>query len=301
MFAIQKYQKATTVHEAVAMLAADPQARLLAGGTDVLIKLRDFEAGFDNLVDIHDLAQLKPISRETDGTIRIGSGATFTQIMESPLVQACIPLLGEAAASVAGPQIRNVGTLGGNLCNGAVSADTCAPVLAQNGWLRLLGPEGVRTIPALGFHTGPGTVDLQRGELLLCVDFRPEDWEGWGTSYHKYAMREAMDIATIGCAAALRLDPLQRGTIAELRLAYAVAAPIPVRCATAEAVAVGKSVLPHDLPATLSAIADAALADVTPRSSWRATKEFRIHIIHTLAKRVVATGLKRCEKGETSC
>lgn len=301
MFAIEKYRKATTVHEAIAMLADDPEARLIAGGTDVLIKLREFEEGFGNLVDIHGLAELKTITREADGTLRVGSGATFTDIMESPLVQTCIPMLGEAAASVAGPQIRNVGTIGGNLCNGAVSADTCAPVLALNGWLNILGPQGLRTIPAQGFHTGPGKVDLQPAEILLSVDFRPEDQTGWGSFYHKYAMREAMDIATIGCAASVRLDS---DVIDTLRLAYSVSAPIPVRCPTAEAAAKGKAVTPDALPATLAAIADAALADVKPRTSWRAAQDFRIHIIHTLAKRVVAQCLNRCasaDKGERSC
>ena len=178
---------------------------LIAGGTDVLIKLREFE-GFSRLVDIHDLPELKPITREADGTVRVGSGASFTDLEESPIIRECIPMLGESAASVAGPQIRNMGTIGGNLCNGAVSADTCAPVLALNGYLNIRGAEGERTIPALGFHTGPGRVALKRDEVLLSVEFRPEDWLGWGAAYHKYAMREAMDIATIGCAAAVRLD-----------------------------------------------------------------------------------------------
>lgn len=284
MFDIQSYQKAESVQDAVRLLAEDPEARLIAGGTDVLIKLREFE-GFSQLVDIHDLPELKPITREADGTIRVGSGATFTDIEESPLVRACIPLLGEAAASVAGPQIRNVGTIGGNLCNGAVSADTCAPVLALNGSLNLLGPEGPRTIPALGFHTGPGKVALKPGEVLLSIDFRPEDWRGWGGHYYKYAMREAMDIATIGCAAAVKLD----GTIISgIRLAYSVSAPVPVRCPAAEAAALGRSAAPDDLPATLAAVRDAVEADVKPRTSWRAAKDFRLHIIRTLAERVLA-------------
>lgn len=106
-------------------------------------------------MDIHDLPELKPITREADGTVRVGSGASFTDLEESPIIRECIPMLGESAASVAGPQIRNMGTIGGNLCNGAVSADTCAPVLALNGYLNIRGAEGERTIPALGFHTGP--------------------------------------------------------------------------------------------------------------------------------------------------
>lgn len=180
-------------------------------------------------------------------------------------------MLGESAASVAGPQIRNMGTIGGNLCNGAVSADTCAPVLALNGYLNIRGAEGERTIPALGFHTGPGRVALKRDEVLLSVEFRPEDWQGWGAAYHKYAMREAMDIATIGCAAAVRLD----GTvISGIRLAYSVSAPIPVRCPSAEAAALGRCATPEALPATLAAISAAVEADVQPRTSWRANPGF---------------------------
>ena len=236
MFDIQSYQKAESVSDAIRLLGEDPEARLIAGGTDVLIKLREFE-GFSRLVDIHDLPELKPITREADGTVRVGSGASFTDLEESPIIRECIPMLGESAASVAGPQIRNMGTIGGNLCNGAVSADTCAPVLALNGYLNIRGAEGERTIPALGFHTGPGRVALKRDEVLLSVEFRPEDWQGWGAAYHKYAMREAMDIATIGCAAAVRLD----GTvISGIRLAYSVSAPIPVRCPSAEAAALGR-------------------------------------------------------------
>ena len=178
-----------------------------------------------------------------------------------------------------------MGTIGGNLCNGAVSADTCAPVLALNGYLNIRGPQGERTIPALGFHIGPGRVALRQDEVLLSVEFRPEDWQGWGAAYHKYAMREAMDIATIGCAAAVRLDG---AAISGIRLAYSVSAPIPVRCPGAEAAALGRSVTPEDLPATLAAISAAVEKDVQPRTSWRANRDFRMHIIRTLAERVIA-------------
>ena len=121
--------------------------------------------------------------------------------------------------------------------------------------------------------------------MLLSVEFRPEDWQGWGAAYHKYAMREAMDIATIGCAAAVRLD----GTvISGIRLAYSVSAPIPVRCPSAEAAVLGRSATPEALPATLAAISAAVEADVQPRTSWRANRDFRMHIIRTLAERVIA-------------
>ena len=301
MFAIQHYQKAQSPEDAVRLLCADPEARLIAGGTDVLIKLRELDMAYTRLVDIHDLAALKPITLLPDGTLRVGAGATFTDIEQSPLIQTRLGMLGEAAASVAGPQIRNTGTLGGNLCNGAVSADTAAPVLALNGRLVILGPGGTRTTPALGFHTGPGKVALHPGELLLAVDFAPEDLD-WGAHYHKYAMREAMDIATIGCAAAVRLEG---DTIRAVRLAWSVAAPVPVRSPAAETAAQGASVAPDRLEATLAAVAAAVEADVKPRSSWRASKEFRLHIIRTLARRVLHEAVRRaqssCSAGGLSC
>ena len=93
MFDIQSYQKAESVSDAIRLLGEDPEARLIAGGTDVLIKLREFE-GFSRLVDIHDLPELKPITREADGTVRVGSGASFTDLEESPIIRECIPMLG---------------------------------------------------------------------------------------------------------------------------------------------------------------------------------------------------------------
>ncbi len=288
MFDIRKYRQAATAAEAVRLLAEDPAARCLAGGTDVLVRLRELHSGYDNLVDIHNMAELKPILRLDDGTIRIGAGATFTDVMESPVVRECAPLLAEAAASVAGPQIRNVGTIGGNLCNGAVSADTAAPVLALNARLRLLGPGGERWLPAKGFHTGPGKVALLPGEVLLSVDIPADDWRGWGGQYVKYAMREAMDIATIGCAAAVRL---REGRMEDVRLAFAVAAPTPIRCPAAEAAAKGQ--IPGE--AAFRNVREAVAEDVKPRTSWRATAEFRLHIIRTLAGRVLAEAARRAE------
>ena len=285
MFAVKQWHKASSAAEASRLLLEHPGCRLISGGTDVLIRLREGDDAYADLVDIHNLAELRPIVARPDGTLRVGAGATFTEIMESPLVKERIPALAEAAASVAGPQIRNVGTIGGNLCNGAVSADTCAPVLALNGRLRILGPQGERETPARGFHTGPGRVALNPGEVLLGVDFRPEDWKGRGSRYFKYAMRGAMDIATIGCAASVRLED---GVIADLRLTYAVAGPIPLRCPKAEAAAVGKSGR-----AALEAVSAAVENDVNPRSSWRAGREFRLHVIRVLAERVLGDAMQR--------
>lgn len=290
MFDIKEYFKAQSVQDAVRLLAEHPTARCIAGGTDVLVRLRELHPGYDTLVDIHGLPELKPITLLEDGTLRMGAGATFTDIMEAPLVQKHLPMLAEAAASVAGPQIRNVGTLGGNLCNGAVSADMAAPVLACDAALRLLGPQGERTVPAPGFHTGPGKVSLLPGEILLSVDVAPQNLTNWGGHYYKYAMREAMDIATIGCACSVRV---QNGHVYDMRLAFSVAAPTPLRCPATESVAKGQSASPEHRAALLDLVRSTVQSDVQPRTSWRASAAFRHQIIATLAGRVLEEALRR--------
>lgn len=290
MFDIQDYYKAESVDDAVRLLGEHPSTRCIAGGTDILVRLRELHHGYDKLVDIHHLEELKGITLLEDGTLRIGAGATFTDIMTSPLVQQYMPMLGEAAASVAGPQIRNVGTIGGNLCNGAVSADTTAPVLACDALLRLRGPNGERQVPALGFHTGPGKVALLPGEILLSVDVPAQNMHGWGGHYYKYAMREAMDIATIGCACTVRIC---NEHVDDIRLAFSVAAPTPIRCPSAEAVARGQAASLGHRASLLALVRNAVHADVQPRTSWRASAEFRHHIIATLAGRVLEEALRR--------
>lgn len=289
MFAVEKYQKAQTVAEAVRLLAADPFAVPIAGGTDILVKLREGHREYANLVDIHAMPELMPISLEPDGSLAVGAGATFTQVIESELVQRHSPVLAEGASWVAGPQIRNVGTVGGNICNGSVCADSVPPLLVLDAELELQGPDGSRRIPLRGFHTGPGKVARGHAEVLtrIVIPATPEGM--FGAASIKYAMRQAMDITTIGCAAAILLDGER---IQWLKLAFSVAAPTPVRCPAAEAAALGK---PLDA-ATIAAVQDAVAADVSPRTSWRAPADFRLHIIRELAARAIDKAASRSRR-----
>ncbi len=286
MFPIERYRKAGSLEEAVRLLSEDPGARPVAGGTDVLVRLRHGTPGYGSLVDIRGIPALQGIAEHRDGTVRIGALVTFSELMESEIVAARVPVLAEAAGTVGGPQIRNMGTIGGNICNGAVSADTAAPLLVLEAELEIHGTGGRRVVPLAGFHLGPGRVALEQGDVLAAFLIRPGACRGLGAAYHKYAMRGAMDIATIGCAAGVRLDG---GTVAELRLAFTVAAPTPVRCPTAEAAAAARALTEE----TLDAVAEGAAADVSPRTSWRADREFRLHIIRTLARRVVRQAAER--------
>lgn len=280
MFAVEKYHKAHSVAEAVRLLAADPFAVPIAGGTDILVKLREGHREYANLVDIHAMPELTPITLEPDGSLAVGAGATFTQVIESELVQRHSPVLAEGASWVAGPQIRNVGTVGGNICNGSVCADSVPPLLVLDAELELQGPQGLRRIALRGFHTGPGKVARGHAEVLTRIVVPTTPSGSFGAASIKYAMRQAMDITTIGCAAAILLE---NDRITWLKLAFSVAAPTPVRCPAAEAAALGQPLN----AATIAAVQDAVAADVSPRTSWRAPADFRLHIIRELAARAI--------------
>lgn len=181
MFDFASYHRAATLADAINLLADNPQAKLLAGGTDVLIQLHHHNDRYRHIVDIHNLAELRGITLAEDGSLRIGSATTFTQLIEDPITQRHLPALCAAATSIAGPQIRNVATYGGNICNGATSADSATPTLIYDAKLEIHSPRGVRFVPINGFHTGPGKVSLEHDEILVAFHFPPQPKEHAGS------------------------------------------------------------------------------------------------------------------------
>ncbi len=280
MYDFESYTKAESVPHAIQLLQENPQARLIAGGTDVLIDLREGKEAFRHLVDIHDVSDLNQITLTDAGDLVIGSGTTFTALSESPVLSECIPMLSEMVPTFAGPQLRNMATIGGNICSGMTSADSAPPLFTLNAVLTLEGVNGQRAIPIEDFYEGPGKVAIESHEVLTAITISRDNYEGLHGTYFKYAMRDAMDIATIGCAA---LCKVKDGVLEDLRIAYGVAGPVPARCKKGEAYGMGQKIS-KDL---LIEIAEIVPEDLNPRSSWRATKEFRLHIIKTLASRVI--------------
>lgn len=286
MFDLKKHLKADSVNHAIELLVANPKSRLIAGGTDILIKLHKGKPGFSELVDIHGLPELAHIKLDDGGNILIGSGVSFSDIIDSELLQERIPMLCDAATSVGGPQIRNVATIGGNVCNGVTSADSGPGLFCLNTTLLLRGADGLRETPIKHFYLGPGKVDLRSSEVLVAFKVSPENYKNFFGYYYKYAMREAMDIATIGCAVSLKTEV---GKITDFHIAYGVAGPVPIRCTETERTVIGQE-LSQDL---IEHIADKVADDVNPRTSWRASREFRMNIIGELAKRATRQALQR--------
>ena len=206
MFNFKSYHKANSIEEAIRLLKENPQAKLIAGGTDILIKLRKGKGVFDHLVDIHDMPELNFISQNTDGDLVIGPTTCFTRVGASPLVLKHVPVLAAAIGTIGGPQVRNMATIGGNLCNGVPSADSATPLICLNALLTIKGPQGSRELPLEEFFLAPGKVALNANEILTAITITRGNYEGYGGHFYKYAMRDAMDIATIGCSALCRIE-----------------------------------------------------------------------------------------------
>lgn len=282
MYDIENYYNAKTVSEAVALLLEHPDARIISGGSDVLIKIREGRMAGTSLVSIRDIEELKGIERKENGDIYIGAGTVFSHITVDPVIQKYISVLGEAVDQVGGPQIRNIGTIGGNICNGAVSADSVPTVFSYNSLLHIANAEGGRVVPVREFYLGPGRVDLHPGEVLTHVVIPREEYEGYHGHYIKYSMRNAMDIATLSCSVVSKVDP-ETKILEDVRITFGVAAPVPYRCVETEALLKGKT-LNEDLYRELE---ESIRGEIHPRDSWRASKAFRLQIGGEIARRAL--------------
>ncbi len=288
MYDINHIYEATSVEHAVQLRVEQPQAKIISGGSDILISVRAGELAGCDLISIYGLDELRGVSLDDDGTIRIGALTSFTQLAHDPIITEHIPVLGEAADAVGGPQVRNIGTIGGNTCNGVTSADTASTLLAHDALMELQGKDGIRLVPLTEFYLGAKKVDLRPDEIATAILIRPENYKGYFGHYIKYAMRNAMDIATSACSVNVKLSE-DKKTILDARIAYGVAGPVPMRTPSAEKAVKDKPVSRD----SVEAFAAGALEDVNPRTSWRATKEFRLHIQGELARRALIESIRR--------
>jgi xanthine dehydrogenase FAD-binding subunit len=288
MYDIDVLFEAESAAHAVELLREHQDARIIAGGSDVLIEIRDGKLAGCTLVSIQKCDELRGVSIDSNAAIRIGPLTSFSHVSADPIIQEYIPVLGEAVDTIGGPQLRNIGTIGGNVCNGVTSADSASTLTAWEAVMEYLGPNGMRRLPIKEHYISAGKTALAPGEMLTAILIPKESYENCFGNYIKYAMRNALDIATLGCSANVRLSK-DKKTIERLRLAYGVAGPVPLRARGAEQPAAGKAANAE----TIAAAAKAALGDLNPRTSWRASKEFRLQLAEELAKRAITESLKR--------
>ena len=249
--------------------------------------MREGKRAGKELISIYGIDSMRGISLDEEENIRIGSLTSFSHITKDPIIQKYINVLGEAVDMVGGPQIRNAGTIGGNTCNGVTSADSASTLMAWDAIIELTGKDGVRRQPIQEFYLGAGKVDLHADEIQTAILIPKVSYQNCYGHYIKYAMRNAMDIATTGCSVNVVLSE-DKKTLERVRIAYGVAGPIPMRSPSAEAVATGTPLTEE----TVQAFGAAVLEDIHPRDSWRASTAFREHIAVEMAKRCLIESCK---------
>ena len=291
MYDMKALYEAHSVEEAVKLRLEHPEAQIIAGGTDVLVQMREGRRAVKELISIHEIDSMRGISIDEHENIRIGSLTTFSHITRDPIIIEKMNVLGEAVDMVGGPQIRNMGTIGGNTCNGVTSADSASTLHAWEAIVELTGVNGKRCLPIRDFYLKAGVVDFRaaEGEIQTALLIPRASWENTKAFYIKYGMRNAMEFATTGCSVNVRLSE-DKKTFDRVRIAYGVAGPVPMRAPRAEAAVNGRPVTMENV----EAFAQAVLEDIQPRDSWRASKAFRKHIAVEMARRALIESVKRC-------
>ena len=284
MFDIKEIKEPKSLDEALKVLDSNTKLKIISGGTDVLIKLHHGKISDVELLSIKNLDTLRDIKILEDKTISIGANSTFSDIFRSEVINNNIPILSEAAVLMGGPQIRNMATIGGNVCNGAVSADSAPALFSLNAELKLKSLNNERIVKITEFYDGPGKVKIERNEILTEILIKEEDYKNKKGKYIKFANRKALDISMLGVAL---LYEIEDNTFKDLRVSLGIAAPTPIRCRTAENFAIGNGVTNE----VINKIAELAKVDSNPRNSWRGSRDYRLHLISTLIKRILSNEL----------
>lgn len=283
-----EYHTATTVPEALELMAKfGKKGRVFAGGTDLLVAMKKREKVPEHLINLKGIASLKGIHFDKKNGIKIGSLATLAELCRSNIVKEKYTPLWDAVNVMASPQVRTLGTIGGNLCSAVPSADTAPPLIALGASAKVVGLKGERIVPFERFFKGPKESILRTNEILVEI-LIPKPSELSSGAYLKLMRRNAMDLALVGVAAFLRFDSNKK-TCKEARIALGAVAPTPIRAPEAEKVLVGREV--SESQAT-EAGKSASLV-CRPISDIRSTLEYRCSMVEVLTKRAIMEAFKR--------
>lgn len=266
-----------------------PNYALLAGGTDLLVKMKEklLRPMPQNVVDIGGISALRTIT-EHDGYIRIGAAVNHTSLVKSALIQEKAVIVGEGAAQIGSPQIRNMGTIGGNICNASPAADVVPPLLVLDGQVVIVSRAGQREVPLTDVFKGPGRICLGAGEFISQINIRPIGTQE-GASFLKFGKRKALAIALINGAVWIKV---KKGIIDDVRIALGSVAPTPVRLYEVETWLIGK-------PANDEVFAKAgelAAQSIKPIDDVRCKASYRTRLARVLVYRNLMHALERAQR-----
>ncbi len=270
-------EKPATLQAACGLKAKGGKA--FAGGTDVLVSMHNGDLRPDMLIDLKGIGDMQGISFSPEAEVRIGSLVTHRQIEDWEIARQYYTALYEGCSRVGSVQTRTRGTIGGNLCNAAPSGDSIGPLYALDARVEIAGRAGKRVIPIGEFFAGPKRTVLKEDELLCAILLPPPVCHA-GSAYYKYTRRNAMDLALIGIACYIRMDGERIG---KARVALSTCAPTVIYAQGAQTFLQGKE---PDVKVFQEA-GRLAAADSSPRTSWRAGKDFRLRLIENLVPTVL--------------
>ena len=281
-----------TIDEAVKLMASKgDRARMMAGGTDIIVQLRAGRRSLDLVVDAKGIPELNELSYSPQNGLTLGAAVPCYKIYQNEQVATAYPGLIDAASLIGGIQIQGRASIGGNLCNSAPSGDSIPPIITMGGTAHIVGPNGSREVPAEEFCTGPGQNVLQPGEILVSIHL-PAPVAHSGTNYLRFIPRNEMDIAVVGVSSSVVLDPSGQNFVSA-RISLASVAPTPVLAKDAGDSLAGKPVS----EATIQEASEKAKADAKPISDMRGTVRQRIHLVGVLTRRTLNTAVERARGG----
>ena len=261
------------------------QAKLVAGGTDLLPQMKNGVLRPALVVDLSGVSRVRQIQSNNGRGLCIGAAVTARELEVSAAVRGTYLAIAESAALIGSLQVRNLATVGGNLCNAAPSADMAPPLMALEVEAVIAGPGGERRVPIADFFTGVRTTVLAPDELLVELIVPPPGPHSGG-QYQRHTPRRELDIAVVGVASQLTL---MDGRCAKARIALASVAPTPVRALAAERALEGQAVTPE----TIERAAALAVEAARPISDQRGSAEFRRHLVRVLTRRTLTTARER--------
>jgi len=281
-----RYEAPESLDQAVALLAGAPgEARVLAGGTDLLVQIRADVLDPDLIVDIKKIKETRTVSPENGGW-RIGAAVTGAELKEHAQLKKTWPGVVEAANLIGSTQVQGRATLGGNLCNGSPAADSVPALIAAGALATIAGPRGRRDLPVEDVLLGPRKLALTRGEMIVSFLLPPRPPRS-SDAYLRFIPRTEMDIAVVGAGVSLTVDAA--GTITAARVSLGAVAPRVLLVADAAAAIVGTRL---DRPAQ-DRLEAAARAACNPIDDKRGTVEFRVQVAGVLARRAALIALDR--------
>lgn len=275
------YLEPATIEEAVSLLGKyDGKAKVVAGGTDLVVQIREKLIAPEYVVDIGYISGLDRIDYDETQGLRIGALATIRAIEKSSKICQVYPAIAQSAGLLGSVAIRNVATIGGNLCNAAPSADTAPALIGLSAKGKIIGPDGEKIVSLEEFFTGPGCIVCEPGELLVEIQV-PVPSPGTRGVYLKHG-RSAIDLATVGVAVIMTMEP---GAVCrDVKIVLGAVAPTPMRARKAEEVLRGKKVE----PALIEKSAQAAADEARPITDVRASAEYRKEMVKVYTRRAIA-------------